>query len=70
MSTLGKSGHFFVIPCNNSSLYNINRLELQEYGVLLGGCLTYEELSGGYSQEMMWLDLKTGIHFHNQIKKI
>ena len=22
-------------------------------GILLGGCLTYEKLSGGYSQEMM-----------------
>jgi len=28
---------------------------LQELGNLLGGCLTCEELSGGYSKEMMGL---------------
>jgi len=45
MSTFGKSGHFFVIPCNNSSLYNINRFVLQELGnvVEVSDC---EELVG------------------------
>ena len=31
---------------------------LQEMGILLGGCLTCEELVGGYSQWMMGLVLK------------
>ena len=31
-------------------------------------CLTCEELSGGYLQEMMGLDLKTGFNLHNDIK--
>ena len=38
-------------------------------GILLGVVSDCEKLSGGYSQEMMGLDLKTGIHFHNHIKK-
>ena len=36
---------------------NTNRFVIQEKGILLGECLTCEELSGGYLQEMMGLTL-------------
>ena len=33
--------------------YNINRFVLQEVGKVVEGCLTCEELSGSYSQDII-----------------
>ena len=40
---------------------------LQGSGILLGGCLTCEELVGGYSQEMMGLVLGEPNIYHQLV---
>ena len=54
-------------------IYNINRFELQECGDFTWRLSDCEELSGGYSQEMMGLVLVGGIVlsiFHSQSCKL
>ena len=53
----------FISVGYESTKYLMNRFVLQEYGILLGGCLTCEELSGSYSQEMMDVTLRGELVF-------
>ena len=39
------------------NIYHDSGVFYKEVGILLGGCLTCEELSGDYSQEMMGMVL-------------
>jgi hypothetical protein len=44
-----------LVGLGEPKLYHNSGENYKKWGFLLGDCLTYEELSGGYSQEMMGL---------------
>ncbi len=51
----------FPISGLEEPIYNTNRFDLQCVGILLGGCLTCEELSGGYLEVSLTREELVGV---------
>ena len=47
----------YLVSLGEPNIYHDSGMFYKEVGILLGGCLTCEELSGDYSQEMMGMVL-------------
>ena len=56
-------GNVLSLPLNVISNMNVSNfakyISIQNVKILLGGCLTCEEIEGGYSQEMMGLVIRS-----------